>query len=168
MHVNPLRLCISASRRWNSAFAVGSLNGFAFDALCGMMGTVAPLKSGESKIMLGVHPAVAGEKGIPEDLIPVVLTLMVLVINAISIAALHFGRGTGNKLLKGLLDLYGDNDVDRDYDPSLPTNCNKRYMLFAGRDPGPGSDLHRGAVDRPFCLRGTARPYVRRPAKYLI
>ena len=83
-------------------------------------------------IVLGVNSAVAGEKGMPEDLILVVLTLMVLVINAISIAALYFGRGTRNKLLKGLLDMYGDNGVDRYYDPSLLTNYNKRYMLFAG------------------------------------
>ena len=83
-------------------------------------------------VVLGVNSAVAGEKGMPEDLILVVLTLMVLVINAISIAALYFGRGTRNKLLKGLLDMYSDNDVDRYYDPSLLTNYNKRYMLFAG------------------------------------
>ena len=83
-------------------------------------------------VVLGVNSAVAGEKGMPEDLILVVLTLMVLVINAISIAALYFGRGTRNKLLKGLLDMYSDNDVDRYYDPSLLTNYHKRYMLFAG------------------------------------
>ena len=83
-------------------------------------------------IVLGVNSAVAGEKGMPEDLILVVLTLMVLVINAISIAALYFGRGTRNKLLKGLLSMYGDHDVDRYYDPSLLTNYNKRYTLFAG------------------------------------
>jgi hypothetical protein len=68
----------------------------------------------------------------PEDLILVVLIAMGLIINAISIAALYFGRGTRNKLLKGLLSMYRDHDVDRYYDPSLLTNYNKRYTLFAG------------------------------------
>jgi hypothetical protein len=83
-------------------------------------------------VVLGVNSAVAGEKGMPEDLILVVLIAMGLIINAISIAALYFGRGTRNKLLKGLLSMYRDHDVDRYYDPSLLTNYNKRYTLFAG------------------------------------
>ena len=28
--------------------------------------------------------------------------------------------------------MYADHDVDRYYDPSLLTNYNKRYLLFAG------------------------------------
>ena len=83
-------------------------------------------------VVLGVNSAVAGEKGMPEDLILVVSIAMGLIINAISIAALYFGRGTRNKLLKGLLSMYRDHDVDRYYDPSLLTNYNKRYTLFAG------------------------------------
>ena len=83
-------------------------------------------------VVLGVNSAVAGEKGMPEDLILAVLIAMGLIINAISIAALYFGRGTRNKLLRGLLSMYGDHDVDRYYDPSLLTNYNKRYTLFAG------------------------------------
>lgn len=83
-------------------------------------------------IVLGVNSAVAGEKDMPEDLILAVLIAMGLIINAISIAALYFGRGTRNKLLSGLLSMYRDNDVDRYYDPSLLTNYNKRYLLFGG------------------------------------
>ena len=83
-------------------------------------------------IVLGVNSAVAGDSGMPNDLILVVMILMGMVINAISIAALFFGRGTRNKLLSGLLSMYADNDVDRYYDPSLLTNYNKRYMLFGG------------------------------------
>jgi hypothetical protein len=83
-------------------------------------------------IVLGVNSAVANEPGMPNDLILVVLILMVLIINAISIAALVFGRSTRNKLLSGLLAMYRDNDVDRYYDPALLTNYNKRYLLFAG------------------------------------
>ena len=83
-------------------------------------------------IVLGVNSAVANETGMPNDLILVVLILMNLIVNAISITALYFGRGTRNKLLSGLLAMYGDNDVDRYYDPSLLTNYNKRYLLFTG------------------------------------
>ena len=83
-------------------------------------------------IVLGVNSAVAGDAGMPNDLILVVLILMNLIVNAISIAALFFGRGTRNKLLSGLLAMYADHDVDRYYDPSLLTNYNKRYMLFGG------------------------------------
>ena len=83
-------------------------------------------------VVLAVNSAVAGESGMPNDLILVVMILMGMIINAISIAALFFGRGTRNKLLSGLLSMYADNDVDRYYDPSLLTNYNKRYMLFGG------------------------------------
>ena len=48
-------------------------------------------------IVLGVNSAVAGDAGMPNDLILAVLIAMGLVINAISIAALYFGRGTRNK-----------------------------------------------------------------------
>ena len=83
-------------------------------------------------IVLGVNSAVAGDSGMPNDLILAALILMNLIVNAISIAALFFGRGTRNKLLGGLLAMYADNDVDRYYDPSLLTNYNKRYLLFGG------------------------------------
>jgi hypothetical protein len=83
-------------------------------------------------IATGVNSAIAGETGMPEDLILGVLIAMVLIINGISITALYFGRGTRDKLLSGLLSMYRDNEVDRYYDPSLLTNYNKRYALFIG------------------------------------
>lgn len=88
-------------------------------------------------IVLGVNSAVAGEAAeynadASADVILVVLIVMSILINGICMAALYFGRETRNKLLSGLLSMYGDNEVDRYYDPSLLTNYGKRYWLFAG------------------------------------
>ena len=46
--------------------------------------------------------------------------------------ALSTGKNTRNKLLKGLLSMYQDNQVDKYYDASLLTHYNKRYLLFTG------------------------------------
>ena len=88
-------------------------------------------------IVLGINSAVAGEASDryadpSADVILAVLIVMTVLINVICMAALYFGRGTRNKLLNGLLSMYGDNQVDRYYDPSLLTNYGKRYWLFAG------------------------------------
>ena len=88
-------------------------------------------------IVLGVNSAVAGEASdydanAANDLILLVFIVMSLLVNGIAISALYFGRGTRNKLLNGLLAMYGDNDVDQYYDASLLTNYGKRYMLFIG------------------------------------
>ena len=83
-------------------------------------------------IVLGINSAVANEPGMPNDLVLGVFILMSLLVNAISVAALFFGRGTRSKLLNGLLAMYRDNDVDRYYDTSLLTNYGKRYILFTG------------------------------------
>jgi hypothetical protein len=83
-------------------------------------------------IVLGINSAVANEPGMPNDLVLGIFILMSLMVNAISVAALFFGRGTRHKLLNGLLAMYRDNDVERYYDTSLLTNYGKRYMLFIG------------------------------------
>jgi hypothetical protein len=88
-------------------------------------------------VVLGVNSAVAGEASevdaeAANDLILGVFILMGLIVNGISISALFFGRQTRKKLLKGLLAMYHDNDVERYYDPSLLGNYGKRYLLFMG------------------------------------
>ena len=88
-------------------------------------------------IVLGINSAVASEgadngSSTASDLILGVLIAMSLLVNAISIAALFFGRQTRNKLLSGLLAMYHDHDVERYYDPTLLTNYGKRYLLFTG------------------------------------
>ena len=45
---------------------------------------------------------------------------------------MFFGRQTRKKLLRGLLAMYHDNDVERYYDASLLSNYGKRYLLFMG------------------------------------
>jgi hypothetical protein len=37
-----------------------------------------------------------------------------------------------SKLLRGLLTMYRDNDVDKYYDSSLLANYDRRYLLFTG------------------------------------
>ena len=87
-------------------------------------------------IVLGINSAVAGEAAdhpdTASDIILTVLIAMSILINGISVAALYFGRGTRNKLLQGLLNMYADNDVAQYYDESLLTNYGKRYALFIG------------------------------------
>lgn len=88
-------------------------------------------------IVLGINSAVAGEAasegGDPSnDFILAVFILMSLLVNGIAILALSFGKQSRNKLLRGLLAMYHDNEVDQYYDSSLLTSYNKRYMLFTG------------------------------------
>ena len=88
-------------------------------------------------IVLGVNSALAGSASSshPEasaDVVLGVFIAMSLLVNGIAITALCFGRSTRHKLLKGLLAMYSDNDVDRYYEASLLTNYGRRYMLFIG------------------------------------
>jgi len=66
------------------------------------------------------------------DLVLAVFIALSLLVNAIAVGGLYFGRQTRQKLLNGLLAMYRDNDVSQYYDPSLLTNYGKRYMLFIG------------------------------------
>jgi hypothetical protein len=61
-----------------------------------------------------------------------ILIALVIVVNAIAIIGLLTGRQTRNKLLRGLLAMYRDNEVDQYYDTTLLTNYNRRYLLFTG------------------------------------
>jgi hypothetical protein len=87
-------------------------------------------------VVLGINSAVAGEAAeggdVTSDVILGVLIAMSILINVISVLALLFGRGTRDKLLKGLLGMYRDNDVAQYYDQSLLTNYGRRYWLFTG------------------------------------
>lgn len=87
-------------------------------------------------IVLGINSAVAGEAAdggdVTADTILGVLIAVSLLINTIAVVALYLGRGTRDKLLKGLLAMYGDNDVAQYYDQSLLGNYGKRYWLFTG------------------------------------
>ncbi|MDE2860608.1 MAG: hypothetical protein OYI31_07810 [Chloroflexota bacterium] len=66
------------------------------------------------------------------DILLAVFIGMTLLINAVAVAALAFGRRNRRTLLDGLVAMYRDNEVDRYYDPSLVSNYGVRYLLFGG------------------------------------
>jgi len=88
-------------------------------------------------IVLGINSAIAGEAASPDasssnDLILAVFIIMSLLVNSIAVIALNYGRQSREKLLRGLLAMYEDNEVAQYYDASLMTGYGKRYLLFTG------------------------------------
>ena len=89
-------------------------------------------------IVLGINSAVAGDAASQRgdsstnDLVLTIFIVMSILVNGIATAALYIGKQTRNKLLRGLLTMYQDNDVDKYYDPSLLTSYDRRYLLFTG------------------------------------
>jgi hypothetical protein len=87
-------------------------------------------------IVLAINSGIAEEasygRDASDDMILGVFIVMSLLVNGIAVSALYFGRETRNNLLKGLLAMYRDNDVDQYYDASLLVNYGKRYLLFIG------------------------------------
>ena len=88
-------------------------------------------------IVLAVNSAVAGEAQSTyaessSDVVLFVFIVMSLMVNAISIAALQFGKGNREKIIRGLLMMYSDNKVSKYYDESLLESYGKRYLLFTG------------------------------------
>jgi len=88
-------------------------------------------------IVMGINSGVAGEAASANanpsnDLILMVLIIMSLLINSIAVTALNFGKKNREKLIRGLLDMYQDNDVAKYYNESLMAGYGKRYLLFTG------------------------------------
>ena len=88
-------------------------------------------------IVMAINSAVAGEAieenaNSANDIILVVFIIMSLLVNSISVTALNFGKKNRGKLIRGLIDMYQDNDVARYYDESLLAAYGKRYLLFTG------------------------------------
>ncbi|MFN2145608.1 MAG: hypothetical protein ACK2T7_09670 [Anaerolineales bacterium] len=88
-------------------------------------------------IVLGVNSGIAGSASDPynrdtlsQDIILVVFTVLLLLVNTISITALTVGKKTRQKLISGLMRMYKDNEVDKYYDSELLGNYNVRYTLF--------------------------------------
>jgi len=59
-----------------------------------------------------------------------IIVALVLVVNTIVIVGLVKGKQTRDKLTKGLIKMYEDENVSGYYDKSLLTNYNTRYNLF--------------------------------------
>lgn len=90
-------------------------------------------------IVLGINSGIAGSAAdtynrdsTSEDILLVVFTILLLIVNAISVIGLQVGKQTRNTLLSGLIDMYQDNQVEKYYNPTLLGNYNRRYTLFTG------------------------------------
>ena len=59
-----------------------------------------------------------------------VFVCLIVLVNVVVVFGLLKGRQTREKLLKGLIQMYKDQDVDKYYDASLLSNYNVRYNLF--------------------------------------
>lgn len=59
-----------------------------------------------------------------------VFICLIIVVNLVAVIGLIKGKSTRGKLLKGLIDMYKDQNVDKYYDTSLLGNYNLRYNLF--------------------------------------
>ncbi|MEJ2512517.1 MAG: hypothetical protein P8Y72_13085, partial [Anaerolineales bacterium] len=88
---------------------------------------------------LGINSGIAGSAAdtynrdsTSEDILLVVFTILLLIVNAISVIGLQVGKQTRNTLLNGLIEMYQDNQVEKYYNPTLLGNYNRRYTLFTG------------------------------------
>jgi hypothetical protein len=59
-----------------------------------------------------------------------VFICLIIVVNLVAVIGLIKGKSTREKLLKGLIDMYKDQNVDKYYDASLLGNYSLRYNLF--------------------------------------
>lgn len=76
------------------------------------------------------HDGQGGSSGGSRDAIFGLLVLATLAINGFCLRALAAGRATRLKLVRGLLEMYRDNDVARYYDESLVAAYSARYTMF--------------------------------------
>ncbi len=82
-------------------------------------------------ITLAINSAVAqSDRSAETVMIFTMVTLLLIIVNIVSIIGLMKGKQTRNKLLKGLLRMYEDNNVAKYYDSSILSNYNTRYILF--------------------------------------
>jgi hypothetical protein len=61
----------------------------------------------------------------------VIMILMTLIVNVLALLGLNTGRGTRQKLMDGLFNMYVDNQIDKYYDHALINNYQTRYWLFS-------------------------------------
>lgn len=59
-----------------------------------------------------------------------VFVCLIVLVNIVVVIGLMKGKQTREKLLKGLIQMYKDQDVDKYYDMTLMGNYNARYNLF--------------------------------------
>jgi hypothetical protein len=82
-------------------------------------------------ITLAVNSAVAAsDNSTQKIMIFSVFSMLVIIVNLISIFGLMKGRQTRSKLLHGLLLMYQDKKVSKYYDETIVSNYGVRYILF--------------------------------------
>jgi len=85
-------------------------------------------------ITLAVNSSIATSSRRSADtsmlVVMLVFICLIIVVNLVAVIGLIKGKSTREKLLKGLLDMYKDQNVDKYYDASLLGNYNLRYNLF--------------------------------------
>ena len=83
-------------------------------------------------ITLSVNAGMVKESRDKESVLIVMFLFvaLILLVNIVVIFGLLKGKQTRTKLLKGLLQMYKDEGVDKYYDSSLLTNYSTRYNLF--------------------------------------
>lgn len=59
-----------------------------------------------------------------------IFVCLIIVVNGVVVLGLMKGKQTREKLLKGLIEMYRDKEVDKYYDVTLLGNYNLRYNLF--------------------------------------
>lgn len=59
-----------------------------------------------------------------------VFVVLIIIVNLVVVIGLIKGKQTREKLLKGLMSMYRDQNVDKYYDPTLLENYDLRYNLF--------------------------------------
>jgi hypothetical protein len=88
-------------------------------------------------VVLGISWAVAGnghgpQRGVSLDWILALLVVITGLINFLAVRALAAGKRSRLTLLKGLMEMYRDQGVDRYYDAGLLESYATRYRLFTG------------------------------------
>lgn len=83
-------------------------------------------------IILAVNSSFATESDETESKVIIMFLFVALLVllNIVVIFGLLKGKQTRAKLIKGLIKMYRDKNVDQYYDSSLMSNYNTRYNLF--------------------------------------
>jgi hypothetical protein len=83
-------------------------------------------------IALGVNSGMSEDSRTNNAMLIVmfVFVCLIVLVNLVVVFGLMKGKQTREKLLKGLIQMYKDQNVDKYYDMSLLGNYNTRYNLF--------------------------------------
>ena len=80
-------------------------------------------------ILLAVNSTIA--VGTKEDvLVMIIFVFLIVIISFVAEIGLLKGKNTRSKLIKGLMKIYKDNNIDQYYDKDLIRNSEIRYNLF--------------------------------------